>query len=202
MVPETQKPALTDAPFCEPRAVPGAPGYADGVGASASFNEPSGLALSPDGGTLYIADTNNGAIRLLDTATSSVTTLDVSASSGEAGAAPVPRLASPPLPLAPPLSAAGGALPGATVVRFSGAPLSSPSGIVEARVELADGYKLTKGAPSRFAATVEGPGAGGVEIRGAASGDLATQREPGVARVEFARSGGGAATVINSPALL
>lgn len=44
----------------------------EGVGAEASFSEPSGLALTADGTTLYVADTNNHAIRVIDTATSEV----------------------------------------------------------------------------------------------------------------------------------
>jgi DNA-binding beta-propeller fold protein YncE len=39
-------------------------GYADGQGVKAQFNEPSGLALGPNG-ELYIADTGNRRIRVL-----------------------------------------------------------------------------------------------------------------------------------------
>lgn len=52
-------------------------GGADGPAASATFNEPSGLALGP-AGRLYIADTRNSAIRVLDAG--AVTTL-----TGQAG---------------------------------------------------------------------------------------------------------------------
>ena len=46
--------------------VAGAAGYADGGGASAAlFNAPQGLAVSGNGGTLWVADTGNGAIRRL-----------------------------------------------------------------------------------------------------------------------------------------
>jgi sugar lactone lactonase YvrE len=40
----------------------GEQGYANGLGGSARFSTPSGLALAPDG-TLYVADTGNNAIR-------------------------------------------------------------------------------------------------------------------------------------------
>lgn len=50
-------------------------GNADGVGAAASFYSPHGLAISPDGTTLYVADTNNELIRKIDIATATVTTI-------------------------------------------------------------------------------------------------------------------------------
>lgn len=67
-------------------------GYADGaacpstldrgVSGCAYFDRPSGLAISRDGQTLYVADTNNHRIRQVDVATGAVTTL---AGSGVAG---------------------------------------------------------------------------------------------------------------------
>ncbi|HEY7187818.1 MAG TPA: hypothetical protein VH436_14780 [Vicinamibacterales bacterium] len=48
-------------------------GFRDGVGASASFSTPSGIALAPNG-TLYVADTGNNAIRRI-TPDGSVSTL-------------------------------------------------------------------------------------------------------------------------------
>lgn len=55
----------------------GEPGVDDGTGAAARFNEPSGLWLA--GQRLYIADTNNHAIRVADTETGEVTTLQLPA---------------------------------------------------------------------------------------------------------------------------
>lgn len=51
------------------------PGYADGPGAQARFNHPWGLALSPDGSTLYVTDVGNNAIRTIDVATGVVATI-------------------------------------------------------------------------------------------------------------------------------
>jgi DNA-binding beta-propeller fold protein YncE len=62
----------------------GAAGFADGPAAAAQFNQPYGLALSPDDRTLYIADYLNHAIRAIDFAGRQVTTL---AGDGTAGLA-------------------------------------------------------------------------------------------------------------------
>ena len=51
----------------------GEPGHADGGGTAARFAEPGGIAFAD--GRLYIADTNNHAIRVGDLATGVVTTL-------------------------------------------------------------------------------------------------------------------------------
>lgn len=51
----------------------GEPGYTDGTGSTARFREPGGLSVT--GGKLYIADTNNHAIRIADVETHEVTTL-------------------------------------------------------------------------------------------------------------------------------
>jgi DNA-binding beta-propeller fold protein YncE len=54
----------------------GAPGHDDGDADAARFSEPSGLAAA--GGRLYIADTNNHAVRIADLTTGVVTTLELS----------------------------------------------------------------------------------------------------------------------------
>lgn len=59
-----------------------ASGDTDGTGTAARFNGPFGLAISPDGTTLYIADTNNYRIKKMIIATGVVSTL---AGSGVAG---------------------------------------------------------------------------------------------------------------------
>ena len=63
-------------------------GHADGSGSgsgsgSALFNSPHGLAVSSDGRSLYVADTNNHCIRRVDTATGATAT--VAGVPGEAG---------------------------------------------------------------------------------------------------------------------
>jgi len=51
------------------------PGDADGAGTSATFDEPGGISAAK--GKLYIADTNNNAIRVLDLASGDVSTLQL-----------------------------------------------------------------------------------------------------------------------------
>ncbi len=53
----------------------GKPGYADGPALEALFDSPQGMALSPDGKYLYVADTNNHAIRSIELATGEVGTI-------------------------------------------------------------------------------------------------------------------------------
>ena len=53
----------------------GKPGHKDGPGMQAEFHEPAGLSVA--GGKLYIADTNNHAIRVAELASQEVTTLEL-----------------------------------------------------------------------------------------------------------------------------
>ena len=53
----------------------GTPGHEDGVGVFAQFHEPAGLSVAY--GKLYIADTNNHAIRVADLETQEVSTLEI-----------------------------------------------------------------------------------------------------------------------------
>lgn len=62
----------------------GTTGFANGAAASAQFNQPYGVALSPDERTLYVADYLNHAIRAIDLGTKQVRTL---AGNGSAGLA-------------------------------------------------------------------------------------------------------------------
>jgi sugar lactone lactonase YvrE len=74
--------ATLDGPSAEVRQVIGSgqEGLADGSFAAARFNHPQGMALSGD--TLYVADTENHAIRRVDLATQRVETI---AGTGEQG---------------------------------------------------------------------------------------------------------------------
>lgn len=53
----------------------GVPGFADGQASNARFNTPTGIALTPDGQFLIVADTNNHRIRRINLATGKVDTL-------------------------------------------------------------------------------------------------------------------------------
>ena len=53
----------------------GREGFVDGSFAEAMFVQPQGLALSPDGNTLYIADTRNHAVRAADLTAREVVTI-------------------------------------------------------------------------------------------------------------------------------
>ena len=56
----------------------GQPGHRDGPSHEARFDEPGGLAVSPDGRTAYVADTNNHALRGVDLRSGAVRTLRIS----------------------------------------------------------------------------------------------------------------------------
>ncbi|KXZ45018.1 hypothetical protein GPECTOR_59g625 [Gonium pectorale] len=129
----------------------GTAGLRDGVGTEAQFSEPAGLCLGPNG-TVFVADTNNGAIRILDPVSRRVSTLALTG-------VPPPRVD----PLAAIESGAGGATGygnGATappppagfqVVRAE-RPLAvgAGGGSFTVTVGLPPGYHLTAGAGSSY----------------------------------------------------
>ena len=62
----------------------GEDGGADGVGVAARFCYPRGIAISPDGGALFVADFSNRKIRRVEVATGEVTTIAGSGTEGSA----------------------------------------------------------------------------------------------------------------------
>ena len=62
----------------------GGEGDADGVGDAAEFDRPVGIAISPDGGALFVADFRNHKIRRVEVATGAVSTLAGSGAKGSA----------------------------------------------------------------------------------------------------------------------
>lgn len=61
---------------CETFLGTGKPGLSSDEG-SVQFHEPGGLCVSPDGQYLYVADTNNHAIRLVDLNTKTVSQVGI-----------------------------------------------------------------------------------------------------------------------------
>lgn len=78
----------------------GVPGFIDGDAANARFRLPTGLALSPDGQTLYVADLGNNRIRRIDLATMKVATLSGSGEFGVADGPPAEATFGQPIGLA------------------------------------------------------------------------------------------------------
>ncbi len=114
----------------------GKPGQADG--AKPSFYEPGGLAVAHD--KLYVADTNNHAIRVVDLKTKETKTLQIKG-------------------LQPPAlnQSAGGndVAPNTEEIKLAPQKLRSGATTVLIRVDLPAGYHLNPSAPQRYKATVE-----------------------------------------------
>jgi thiol-disulfide isomerase/thioredoxin/DNA-binding beta-propeller fold protein YncE len=102
-------------------------GSADGALADASFNEPGGIAIAGD--TLYVADTNNHALRAIDMKAGKVSTL---------GSAPAPAVAMP--------AAATGPGPNLATLAFTVA-----AGVpIEMALDLKPGWHVNDQAPSEL----------------------------------------------------
>jgi sugar lactone lactonase YvrE len=130
-------------------------GFVDGPGPVARFSEPSGLACDR-GGTVYVADSGNSAVRTIDASTGEVATL-VRASDVGSGAGAVPFT---PVGLA--LDGAGSLY----VADFGNIPMAGPSretGGAIYRVTLGGGaggaVTLVAGSPAAAPAIVDGTGA-------------------------------------------
>jgi len=119
----------------------GKPGRKDGAAAEACFHEPGGLA--GHGGRIFIADTNNHAIRILDVATRAVSTLKLTG-------VPVPMTAATAQGRSVDDSSELPDLPG--TVRHPKVEARPANGRVTLRLklELPSGEKLAPGAPSQL----------------------------------------------------
>ncbi|HEX5884238.1 MAG TPA: thioredoxin-like domain-containing protein [Pyrinomonadaceae bacterium] len=116
----------------------GKPGQADG--ASASFYEPGGLALANE--KLYVADTNNHAIRVVDMKTKQTSTLRING-------------LTPPMKNVQALESAVG--PNAEEIKVAAQRLRSGTGaVLRIDVELPAGYHLNPLAPQRYKISVDG----------------------------------------------
>mgnify|MGYP001374160326 CR=1 FL=1 len=153
----------------------GASGWRDGECESARFSAPGGLSLC--GGTLFVADTHNHAVRAVDLDAHEVRTLS---------------LATVPLPSPPRAAAdlevrelptlAGAFDHGARKVR-----LPASGGALELRLELQPGETLAAGAPSQFRA---------LRIDGlAAARQVAGALESAATRIELGVAGPGSLRV-------
>jgi hypothetical protein len=114
----------------------GKPGQADG--AQPSFYEPGGLAVA--GNQLYIADTNNHAIRVVDLKTKKTRTLAI-------------RDLQP--PAATQTTTTSDADPNAEEIRLPAQKLGSSQATVVINLELPSGYHLNPSAPQRYAVYIE-----------------------------------------------
>jgi sugar lactone lactonase YvrE len=72
-----------------------AQGFVNGVGSAALFKLPHALALSPDGGTLVVADLNNNALRAITLATAAVRTLAGGTAGGADGVGTAAQMTNP-----------------------------------------------------------------------------------------------------------
>jgi hypothetical protein len=115
----------------------GKPGQVDG--SAPSFYEPGGLSVAND--KLYIADTNNHAVRVVDLKTKSTSTLNIK------GLEP---------PIADAQTATGDGAPNAEEIKVPNQRVRANSkGSLIINVELPAGYHLNPAAPQRYRASVE-----------------------------------------------
>ncbi len=116
----------------------GKPGQSDGT--SPSFYEPGGLSLA--NGNLYVADTNNHAIRVVDLKTKRVSTLRVNG-------------LTPPAKNMQAFETAAG--PNAEEIKVAAQKIrSGANGALQIDVELPAGYHLNPSAPQRYKVSVDG----------------------------------------------
>src|SRR4029078_12166954 len=151
----------------------GKPGQSDG--SAPSFYEPAGLALA--NGNLYVADTNNHAIRVVDLKTKRASTLKING-------------LTPPMKNVQALETASG--PNAEEIKVAAQKLrAGADGVLQIDVELPEGYHLNPLAPQRYKVSVDGKNLAVDETNAArASKDLNLP-----VRVPLNATGNGPATV-------
>ena len=111
----------------------GSPGaYRDGAFSEAAFDEPGGISYA--GGRLYVADTNNHAVRVLDLAAQTVTTVHF----------PNPAA----LQIGERLTVVGGNRLQGELLRLPEQTVAPGAGEVVLRISLPEGYKINPLAPS------------------------------------------------------
>lgn len=128
----------------------GEPGAADGE--SAQFYEPGGLDYAD--GKLYVADTNNHAIRVVDLATRSVSTVSFPNVERLLSGEPVTE-AAPAAPLAPAVSAPEGGIPSVLGsaepddgrVEIPAQTVGVGEGAIRVNITMPEGYKFNDLAP-------------------------------------------------------
>ncbi|MEO8397753.1 MAG: thioredoxin-like domain-containing protein, partial [Chloroflexota bacterium] len=108
-------------------------GFLDGIGTAAQFNEPGGLSAAGD--RLFVADTNNGAIRVIDLKTEQVSTVQF----------PNPEK----LQIAGQTTVAGGNSSAAALITLPEQTVAAGNGTITVKITLPDGYKINADAPSR-----------------------------------------------------
>jgi thiol-disulfide isomerase/thioredoxin/sugar lactone lactonase YvrE len=117
----------------------GKPGQSDG--ARPSFYEPGGLTVA--NGKLYVADTNNHAVRVVDLKTNQTSTLNI-------------KGLQPPAALAPTQSASNDEAPNTEEIKVAAQSLrENTKGTLVVNVELPAGYHLNSAAPQRYRVQVE-----------------------------------------------
>ncbi|HYE16757.1 MAG TPA: thioredoxin-like domain-containing protein [Pyrinomonadaceae bacterium] len=116
-------------------------------GAEGSFYEPGGLSVAPERGLLYVADTNNHAVRVVDLKSKAVSTLVI-------------RGLQPPAREAEAAAAGSDAGPDSEEIKLRPQRLGAGDGAALVfDVALPTGHHLNPSAPHRYKVTVE-PGAG------------------------------------------
>lgn len=109
----------------------GSGGFRDGAAAEAQFDEPGGLAYA--NGKLYVADTNNDAIRVIDMSAATVSTVTF------------PNVAT--LQLADRVTVVGGNAAAGETLTVEPQTVQAGSGEIRLTITLPDGYKLNGLAP-------------------------------------------------------